>query len=201
MTESGNHEYEQMLARIMADAVASALKAVQTEQEQENFFDLADANGTLPREYGYLSYSGYNNGPITLSISGYLMTLVYGSEIRLPMRGGYIQIVEGTLLDNMIYATMNRVIQEMPTTSSNWETYDATIGTTPIQLENIPCQEVLFQASPANTGTITISSSNNPTIGMVLSAGATQNVEIGNVNAFYAVASASGQVLNIGVRV
>jgi hypothetical protein len=129
------------------------------------------------------------------------MTLVYGSEVKLPMRGGYIQIMDGTLLDNMIYATMNRVIQEMPTTSSQWETYDATISTTPVQLDNIPCQEVLFQASPANTGTITISSSNNPTIGMVLSADATQNVEIGNVNAFYAVASASGQVLNIGVRV
>ena len=193
--------FEQTITESMHVAVRSALKAFHEDKNKqtETFLDLAYADGIIPEGLRYLGYMGRNNGPVLISFSGYRVWLTQGMEIRIPLTGSTYTIESGSITSGMIYLTEERVLESELNISSHWDTFQETIGTSVTQLPNQPAREVTLEADSTNSGTITLVSKSNQSHGLVLSAGQSRALTVGNLSLIWAVASASGQLLNIGV--
>ena len=194
--------FEQILAEAIGKEIRAAYRAIQSENKVHD--GVADIYsiipGTIPNDYGYLSYIGRNTGPLLLDYSGVRFFLYPSQTFHLPFRGGNLRLVSGFLNPQQVFLANTPTFNSQQDIASSATGDSITPSDTAFeQLPNHPAKGFVLQASNANTGTITITGS-NLTGGIVLSAGQSYESQLGNTNLFYAMASASGQTLDMIVE-
>ena len=194
--------FEQILAEAIGTEIRAAYKAIQSENKiHDGVADIYSLiPGSVPNEYGYLNYIGKNTGPLTFDYSGLAFSLYPSQTFRLPFRGGNLRVTGGTLNPQQVFLANTPTFNSQQDIASSATGDSITPSDTAFeQLPNHPAKGFVLQASNANTGTITITGS-NLTGGIVLSAGQSYESKLGNTNLLYAMASTSGQTLDMIVE-